>query len=248
MSEFSGNSKVNKFTRFSSRGSAPSNQQVIFRLRLKFERVEELKYISHLDLMRLWERALRRAKLPLAYSEGFTPHPRISLAAPLALGVTSEAELMDIFLERRIPSSLIATAVPPQLPPGIKLLETQVISPSAPSLQSIVRFAEYRVLVTSSKNEAEVTASMDSLLSAESLPWQHNRDTGPRRYDLRPLIEDLWLIRSQEDDFLIGMRLVLGSQGAGRPEQVTAALGFSSPPVSIHRTGLLLTRRESDRG
>jgi len=70
------------------------------RLRIKFSRGEEIKYISHLDLMRCWERALKRADVPLMYSEGFSPHPRISLAAPLALGVTSEAELMDITVSR----------------------------------------------------------------------------------------------------------------------------------------------------
>jgi radical SAM-linked protein len=70
------------------------------RLRLKFGRGEDLKFLSHLDLMRLWERALRRAGLPLAYSEGFTPHPQIALAAPLLVGVTSDAELMDVSLSR----------------------------------------------------------------------------------------------------------------------------------------------------
>ena len=57
-----------------------------------------MKYITHLDMMRFWERALRRADVPLAYSEGFSPHAQISLAAPLAVGTTSEAELMDVFL------------------------------------------------------------------------------------------------------------------------------------------------------
>jgi radical SAM-linked protein len=59
------------------------------RLRITFARGKELKYISHLDLMRLWQRALRRADIPLAYSQGFSPHPRLSIAAPLAIGVTS---------------------------------------------------------------------------------------------------------------------------------------------------------------
>ncbi|MFH1087432.1 MAG: TIGR03936 family radical SAM-associated protein, partial [Chloroflexota bacterium] len=59
----------------------------MYRLRLKFGRDRSLRFISHLDLMRLWERAFRRAGVPLAYSQGFTPHPSISLAAPLALGV-----------------------------------------------------------------------------------------------------------------------------------------------------------------
>ena len=68
------------------------------RLRIKFRRGAEVKYISHLDIMRLWQRALNRAGIALAYSEGFHPHPKISLAVPLAVGVTSEAELMDIIL------------------------------------------------------------------------------------------------------------------------------------------------------
>ena len=68
------------------------------RLRVKFKRGLEVKLISHLDIIRLWHRALRRAGVELAYSEGFSPHPKISLAAPLALGVTSQAELMDVFI------------------------------------------------------------------------------------------------------------------------------------------------------
>ncbi len=66
------------------------------RLRTSFSRGEELKFLSHLDLMRLWERAFRRAGISLASSEGFTPHPRISLAAPLSVGTTGQAELMDV--------------------------------------------------------------------------------------------------------------------------------------------------------
>ena len=65
------------------------------RLRIRFCRGEELKFI-YLDIIRLWQRALNRTGVPLAYSEGFNPHPRISLAVPLALGITGEAELMDI--------------------------------------------------------------------------------------------------------------------------------------------------------
>ena len=67
------------------------------RIRIKFNRGEEIKFISHLDITRLWERALRRAGVPLAYSQGFSPHPQLSFAVPLAVGMTSEAELLDIF-------------------------------------------------------------------------------------------------------------------------------------------------------
>jgi len=70
------------------------------RIRVRFSRGEELKFISHLDIMRLWQRSLHRADIPLAYTEGFSPHPRISLAAPLAVGVTSQSELMDVFCSK----------------------------------------------------------------------------------------------------------------------------------------------------
>jgi hypothetical protein len=78
------------------------------------------------------------------------------------------------------------------------------------------------------------------LLSLEHLPWQHQRDTGPRHYDLRALIEDLWLIGCQDAICTLGMRLRCDSGGSGRPEQVAAALGFPGYPKSIHRTRLIL--------
>ena len=117
------------------------------RLRLTFSRSEELKYISHLDLMRLWQRALRRADIPLVYSQGFSPHPRLSLAAPLAVGVTSGGELMDIFLERRVSPHFFLKVIREQLPRGIDISEVTEVGLGLPSLQSQVRYAEYKVIV-----------------------------------------------------------------------------------------------------
>ena len=117
------------------------------RLRVKFRRGEEVKFISHLDIMRLWQRAFHRAEVALAYSEGFNPHPRISLAAPLALGVTSEAELMDVFCSRQVSPHWFTGAVSQQLPPGIEILQVYQIDLSQPSLPSLVRFVEYEFVV-----------------------------------------------------------------------------------------------------
>ncbi len=114
------------------------------RLRLTFSRGEELKYISHLDLMRLWQRALRRAHIPLAYSQGFSPHPKLSLAAPLAIGVTSSGELMDIFLDHRVSPHFFINAVSKQLPPGIDISEVIEVGLGLPSLQSQVLYADMR--------------------------------------------------------------------------------------------------------
>ena len=163
------------------------------RLRLKFSRGEQLKFLSHLDLMRLWERALRRAGIELAYSEGFSPHPRLSLAAPLAVGITSVAELMDVFLSRRITDGLFVQKVSPQLPGGIGIMQILPVNIEAPSLQSRLRFAEYSVDMETDKSGADIESGLAALLARESMPWHHARDTGERFYDLRPLINGLWL-------------------------------------------------------
>jgi len=208
------------------------------RLRIRFSRGEEIKFISHLDIMRLWQRALHRAQIPLAYTEGFSPHPRLSLAAPLAVGITSQAELMDVFCSKWVSPHFFTDAVSQQLPAGIEIVQVSSVAPTLPSLQSQLGFAEYEVELETDKDEAGVKAALTSLLALEQLPWHHERDTGTRNYDLRALIEDLWLIEWKKGHSRIGMRLRCDSGGSGRPEQVAAALGFQ--PTSIHRTKLLL--------
>ena len=210
------------------------------RLRIRISRGEELKYISHLDIMRLWERALHRASIPLAYSEGYNPRPRISLAAPLPVGVTSEAELMDIWLSKWVSPHLFIDVVNRQLPVGVAILDVYSLALNIPSLQSLVRYAEYKVTVALPGLSKDIASAISSLLAIDSLPWHHQRDTGRRDYDLRVLIDDLWIINQDDDRCVIGMRLRCGSNGSGRAEQVMAALGYTGSPHSIHRTRLIL--------
>ncbi|MBI2850491.1 MAG: DUF2344 domain-containing protein [Chloroflexi bacterium] len=211
------------------------------RLRIRFGRGEETKFISHLDVIRLWERALRRAQIPLAYSEGFHPHPKMSLAVPLAVGVTSEAELMDIFVSRPVSPHWFTDALNQQLPPGIKILGIYQTGLNLPSLQSQVRYADYRVQIETPETAAkDVEAAVTALLAAESVPWHHQRDTGQRSYDLRALIDDLRLVGISDSVATIEMRLRCDSGGSGRPEQVVLALGYTRHPLSIHRTKLIL--------
>ncbi len=213
---------------------------MIQRLRIRFKRGEEIKFISHLDIIRLWERALHRAQIPLAYTEGFSPHPRLSLAAPLAVGVTGESELMDVFIDRPVSPHWFSDSVKRQLPVGIEILGVYQLALTIPSLQSLVRYAEYQVEVETEKGLADIKAAITSLLAAEHLPWKHQRDTGWRSYDLRHLIDALWLIGEHDSSCTLGMRLRCDADGSGRPEQVVLALGFSQHPVSIHRTKLVL--------
>lgn len=209
------------------------------RLRVRFARGGGVRFISHLDIMRMWERVLRRAQIPLALTEGFNPHPRFSLAAPLPVGVTSEAELMDIVMKRWLSPQGFTSAVSQQLPQGFEMLGVFPVLLSAPSLQSRIRFAEYRVEVAADKEAPGIEEAILRLLALESLPWHHQRDTGQRNYDIRKLIDDMWAIESCNEACTIGMRLRCDSGGSGRPEQVVAALGLPGHPLAVHRTKLI---------
>jgi radical SAM-linked protein len=216
--------------------AAPAKAQ---RLRVRFRRGEEVKYITHLDLMRLWERALRRADVPLAYSEGHTPHPRLSLAAPLAVGVTSSAELMDVLLTQRIAPSDFMRSVSAQLTAGIEMLEVAEVGLGLPSLQSEVRWARYRVEGPIAGASEDVRCAVKRFLAAESIPWEHMRDKEVRRYDLRALVRELWVNDGPSGCYAVGMVLRCDNTATGRPEQVAAALGLPEPAV-IHRQELVL--------
>jgi radical SAM-linked protein len=210
------------------------------RLRVTFSRGEELKYLSHLDVMRLLERALRRADLPLAYSQGFSPHAKISIAAPLPLGVTGKRELMDIVIQRRISPYLVQKNLASQLPQGMIIINVTQVPPDAPSLQSQVRRAEYCVELETGKSVDEIQIVIDSLLALTELPWQHKRDDEMRSYDLRKLVERVWLIELNGTICVLGMCLRADGSASGRAEQVALALGFDGQPKSICRTGLFL--------
>jgi len=209
------------------------------RLRVRFSRGEEVKYITHLDLMRLWERALRRAGIDVAYSEGFTPHAQISLAAPLAVGVTSDGELLDVFLGSRLTPLDFMRGVGRQLPAGVEALEVEEVGLRAPSLQSELRAAEYEVLLPATLTEEDAREAIERFLAAESVPWEQVRDGETRRYDIRALAQHLWLDGSKNGSPVVGMRVRADSGGSGRPEQVIAAMALPEP-TSIHRRKLVL--------
>jgi radical SAM-linked protein len=209
------------------------------RLRLSYSRGEKLKFLSHLDLMRLWERSLRRAGVPPAYSEGYSPHARISMAAPLPVGVVGKNEIMDVVLSSEISPELFIQKVSIQLPDGIRIIEALNIELEAPSLQARLHFAEYLVEVKTDRDSTLVENDLKALLSREHMPWHHTRDTEEKFYDLRVLIENLWLAGESEDICKIGMRLRCDSLGSGRPEQVVKALGFENAPLSIERINLI---------
>jgi radical SAM-linked protein len=239
----------------------------IQRLRITFSRAEEMKYITHLDMMRFWERALRRAALPVAYSEGFSPHPQIAMAAPLAVGTTSDGELMDVFMSEAIPPRRVIADLAAQLPAGIAVRTVEEVGLTLPALQADVRFAEYEVDVAgagqpvdeagthvddpgstlqSPNSPRTATDAVAHFLAQTTIPWEHKREDEVRTYDIRAQVETIEVLREEGDDVRMRMVLKNDNTGSGRPEQIVGALGLGAPS-RIHRTRLVLANTSPSR-
>jgi len=209
------------------------------RLRLHFAKGERLKYIAHLDLARTWERAFRRAGLPVVYSQGFNPRPRFQIAAALPVGVTGSAELLDVWLgERQDPEQVLAR-LREVLPAGLEVLGIEEVDLRAPSLQSQMRAADYVVNLESSEPVTAIQARIRELLAAPVLLRQRQHKGKLQSYDLRPLIQDLAVEQGAgAGQVTLRMHLQASPHGAGRPDQVLEALGLALAAHTIERTRL----------
>ena len=205
------------------------------RVRIKFEKTEEMRFTSHLDLHRTWERTFRRAGLPIAYTQGFSPHPKINIASALPLGFTGENELVDVWLENSIEIDQIYFLLQKSLPPGIIIRDIQKIDPHQPSLQSTLESLEY--LITLLKNENSLTTRIEELVNTSQII----RNWRGKEYNLRPLIYYIEMIPL--DTFgrqRILLRLAAKEGATGRPEEVVSALTINPLSVRIHRLRLLM--------
>ncbi len=204
------------------------------RIRIFFSKTAAMQFTGHLDLHRTWERTFRRARLPLAYSQGFNPHPRLNLAAALPLGFTSEGEILDAWLSEDLPVDEITARLEPALPPGLQLNRIEVIEGKVPTLQTQVQSSEYEVTLVDAC--PDLAARLQTLLAAPSLP----RERRGKPYDLRPLVEALEIL--PEDDrgqarFLV--RLAARESATGRPEEVLEVLDIRPEQARVHRKRLL---------
>jgi len=201
------------------------------RIRITFAKQGALRYIGHLDLHRLWERAARRAELPLAYSQGFHPQPKMNIAAALPLGYSSRCEVIDMRLEGEILLDGLREKLQQTLPTGIQVSNVEAVEDRSPALQTLVASVEYEVTLTEAVDRSELKRRIDSVLESESIM----RERRGKTYDLRPLIEILHL----ETDGKISMRLAAREGATGRPEEVLDILGIAFEGTRIERTHLL---------
>ena len=204
------------------------------RLRLTFAKNDLMRFTGHLDLHRSWERIFRRAGLPLAYSQGFSPHPRVQLASALPLGFTSSAELVDAWLEQELPLVEIQAALERACPPGIQILQILSVDERLPSLQSALRAAEF--VVTFLEAEQNLAERVQEILHSESLPRRRRN----KAYDLRPLILELEMLPADETG-RSRLRMILSAResATGRPEELLDSLDIPLENCRVHRSGLV---------
>lgn len=220
-------------TEFTPEAKAP-----VRRLRITYAKGEPIKYISHLDLARAWERIFRRAALPLAYSHGYHPHPRFQIAAGLPVGVTGRAELMDVWLlEPLLPDEVLAR-LRAAVPPGLDVLVAAEVDLHAPALQAQVCAGDYQAAVQTSESADAIRARVALLLSVPALPRRRFHKGEWQTYDLRPLIHTIEVVPGAAGEQVLAMRLQVSSEGAGRPDEVLDALGLLLLPHRIERTTL----------
>jgi radical SAM-linked protein len=202
------------------------------RIRVTFSKQGALRYIGHLDLHKLLERSIRRAGLPLAYSQGYHPQPKLNLAAALPLGFSSSAELMDIWLKEDVDD--VVSALQAGVPHGLTILSAAQVDDREPSLQTQVIAAEYQVEITEAGSAAGLTEKIASVMASKSIP----RERRGKQYDLRPLIEALTPTPLPGGEGLF-MRLTAREGATGRPEEVLAVLEIPLEMTRIERTRLI---------
>lgn len=205
------------------------------RVRITFTKQNALRYIGHLDLHRLWERALRRASLPLSYSQGFHPQPKISLAAALPLGFSSRNEVLDVRLNEDVATEDISARLTDNLPPDIKVLDVQEVDERLPAMQTLVLSAAYDVHLTEPVDGSELKRRVETLMNSESLI----RERRGKTYDLRPLIEMLSIITQADGKAWLKMTLAAREGATGRPEEVLTALEIEPETAKVERTRLI---------
>ncbi len=178
---------------------------------------------------------MRRADLPLAYSQGFHPQPKISLAAALPLGFSSRCEALDVRFTEEIALDEIKARLKENLPRDIQIIHIEPVDERAPALQTQVLSATYEVRFSEPVNGEELTKKVETLMMSESLP----RERRGKQYDLRPLIEMIQIITQAGGNIWLRMTLAAREGATGRPEEVLSALNIEPETARVERTKLI---------
>lgn len=213
------------------------------RIRLTYEKGAAIKFVSHADEFRLWERTLRRAGLPLLYKQGFNPQPHIQFASPLGVGITGVAELVDVIFSPPVALNELEPRIRAVLPPGVALHGLAEMPLADPALQQRLLGADYTILIYAEPGETDAARLQERIahfLAAQEV-WRVRQRKGEEyTYNLRPLVFEL--IYEGYDPVAEEHRVFLRVQqrpgATGRPDEVVDALGFDEYARTLRRDRL----------
>lgn len=205
------------------------------RIIAEFKKTGGARYISHLDLQRAVQRALRRSGLPIRYSMGFNPHPVLSFASALSLGCTSVGEVMDVAMAKDVSAAEFEAKMALQLPPSLALISAHEVADDYPGLMALVEAADYEVIarVKGAPTFEDLKARMQGALSAPILAEKKTK-AGIKELDLREQILSFDLRALQDDVATFFLRCDCSPAGSLNPKLLFDAiidrLGIAEEP------------------
>lgn len=209
----------------------------MLRFRIRYNKDIPLQYIGNLDLHKVWERYLRRARVPVAYTQGFHPQPKIQQAAPLPLGFLSQNDLIDVWLDTDYwTESDFLNHLKLTQQPGIEILSVAAIPLNSASLPTLVLSSTYRVIPFDPINSTYIQNRLNEMLARPSIMRVRRNKT----YDLLPLIEKIEVIPLDKDCVEFQMQLSAREGATGRPDEVLAELGLDPYAARYIRTGFIM--------
>lgn len=216
------------------------------RLRLRLAKNERLKYMSHLDNIRMLERLIRRSKIPVAYSQGYSPSMRLSFGPPLPLGFTSEVEFVDILCDVNVQNYMIEN-LKAVLPEGLTMLAVAAAMATKKTLSALINRIEYTVPIDEMQIDSDALISqVNDILAAETVEIEREGKSGPKKIDLRPGIYDIKI-----EDGLLYMTLGVGDGYYVKPSEIlNLCSGRASADIinySVHRKEMYRVDESGER-
>jgi radical SAM-linked protein len=195
-------------------------------VRIRFSKLDAARYLSHRNLMSVWERALRRAGVPVSFTGGYSPRPMIHFGPPVPVGYAARDELLDIRVDGLVDAGKLIRGLNQNLPAGIAVLDVEKLPGKPPSLMASARSAGYQVLLDDP--DGDVDELVREFLGLPALEIEIRRGERSRQVDIRSAVLDLeW-----RPPAMIAMRLRAGEGASCRPEDVLAAISINAGSVT----------------
>jgi len=212
-------------------------------LRFRFSRGEGLKYIAHLDMLRLFERAIKRAQLPVAYTQGFNPRQKIVFGLPMSIGLTSDSEYADIELAEDMNPDAFVETMNKYLPDGIRV-DKAVEHTAKDNIMNQITAARYEIIFETNRpmSHFEIDSHVHDFLGKEEIVVSKKTKKGMRPVNIRPLIYSLSAYKKDISVFVLEAFLSAGKENNLRADLLLEAFchefGIEARVISIHRKAL----------